>query len=304
MTADDLAVFARDLAVETKSYVEESIGGAVRRVHEDYSPRVDRLEARLAALEALREEAQREAVAVKAAVRDEVARLWAEAPPRDGKDGAAGRDGKDGAPGLDGKDGAPGRDGKDGAPGLNGKDGASGVDGKDGAAGLNGKDGRDGIGVAGAVVTRQGTVVITLSDGQTKDIGHVVADPADVARFITEQLATWPRPQDGAPGPPGRDGTLEDLRIEYDGKRTLSFYRKDDTLLKEIVWAVPLDEGVWQPGVLYAKGAGVTWGGSFWIAQEATRAKPGESGLESRAWRLAVKRGTDGKPGRDGKDAE
>ncbi len=55
--------------------------------------------------------------------------------------------------------------------------------------------------------------------------------------------------------------------------------------------------GVWQPGA-YAKNAATTWGGSLWIAQRATTAKPGESGLDSRAWVLAVKRGADGKDGR------
>lgn len=57
--------------------------------------------------------------------------------------------------------------------------------------------------------------------------------------------------------------------------------------------------GVWQPG-FYGKGALVTWGGSMYVAMIGTSAKPGEKGEDSRAWVLAVKRGTDG---RDGKDA-
>jgi len=52
--------------------------------------------------------------------------------------------------------------------------------------------------------------------------------------------------------------------------------------------------GVWAPGA-YRRGAAVTWGGSLFIAMTATKSKPGESGEDSRAWKLAVKRGTDGK---------
>ena len=52
-----------------------------------------------------------------------------------------------------------------------------------------------------------------------------------------------------------------------------------------------LDAGVWKEGATYAAGDGVTLGGSFFIAQAETTAKPGKSD----EWRLAVKRGTDGR---------
>jgi len=54
--------------------------------------------------------------------------------------------------------------------------------------------------------------------------------------------------------------------------------------------AVVLDAGIWKEGA-YGVGDGVTSGGSFWIAQTETTAKPGKSD----DWRLAVKRGTDGR---------
>jgi hypothetical protein len=44
----------------------------------------------------------------------------------------------------------------------------------------------------------------------------------------------------------------------------------------------------------YVAGDGVTLGGSFFIAQTTTAAKPGKSD----EWRLAVKRGTDGRDAR------
>lgn len=69
-----------------------------------------------------------------------------------------------------------------------------------------------------------------------------------------------------------------------------------------------IDKGVWKSDRGYNKGDGVTYQGSFWIAQESTEDKPG-----SKDWRLAVKKGRDGKdgkglkgdpgaPGRPGKD--
>lgn len=57
-----------------------------------------------------------------------------------------------------------------------------GTDGKDGADGANGKDGtngKDGVGVTSAAVNAQGNLVITLSDGQTKDAGRVRGDGID-----------------------------------------------------------------------------------------------------------------------------
>ena len=49
--------------------------------------------------------------------------------------------------------------------------------------------------------------------------------------------------------------------------------------------------GVYRAGIRYQPQDAVTWGGSLWVAQEATDAKPGEAEAESRSWRLAVKRG-------------
>jgi hypothetical protein len=54
------------------------------------------------------------------------------------------------------------------------------------------------------------------------------------------------------------------------------------------------DLGVWREGT-YRKGDGVTWGGSFWIAQDETTDKP--DGPGGKGWRLAVKKGRDGKDG-------
>lgn len=247
------------------------------------------------------------------------------APGLDGKDGRNGLDGKDGQPGLngkdgrdgiDGKDGAPGLDGKDGAQGLAGKDGENGLNGKDGANGLNGKDGavglhgKDGIGMTGALIDRDGHLVLTLSDGQTKDVGAVVGkdgapglDGKDGAPGLDgKDGAPGLNGKDGAAGIDGKDGFgFDDLDVAFDEAKgyTVRFV-KEGRESKEFPLAVPYDATIWQSGRPYVKGAGVTRNGAWWIAQRDHRL--GRPGDEDSGWRLAVKGGKDGKPGRDGRN--
>jgi hypothetical protein len=77
-----------------------------------------------------------------------------------------------------------------------------------------------------------------------------------------------------------------------DGGRTLRWAIGDT--VHEIKTAIVLDAGVWREGATYVVGDGVTLGGSFFIAQAETSAKPGKSD----DWRLAVKRGSDGRDAR------
>jgi integrin beta 3 len=83
-----------------------------------------------------------------------------------------------------------------------------------------------------------------------------------------------------------------------DGGRTLIFCiggRK----IREVKTALVIDAGVWKEGAVYSAGDGVTLGGSFFIAQTNTSAKPGD---KSEEWRLAVKRGNDGWDAQSGRD--
>ena len=211
------------------------------------------------------------------------------APGENGRDGADGAAGKDGRDGIDGKDGAPGQngaDGRDGVDGAAGKDGRDGVDGKDGAPGQNGADGRDGVGMAGAVIDRAGDLVMTLTNGEHKNLGPVLGKDGANGR-------------DGAPGANGADGRdgadglgFEDFDL-IEGERGLTLRFARGAVVKEFPLPVVIDRGVWRPQE-YTKGAGVTWSGSFWIAQRDTSDKPETSD----AWRLAVKRGQNGKDGK------
>jgi integrin beta 3 len=114
------------------------------------------------------------------------------------------------------------------------------------------------------------------------------------------------RGQKGEPGRNASDLTLLQEQIEQrmqraidamavttpDGGRTLRWAIGD--IVREIKTAVVLDAGIWKEGTNYVPGDGVTLGGSFFIAQAATTARPGVSD----DWRLAIKRGTDGRDAR------
>lgn len=104
--------------------------------------------------------------------------------------------------------------------------------------------------------------------------------------------------KDGRDGIDGKDGLgFDDMDGEYDehGRLSLKFVRGDIAKMYRVPGIV--DRGIWREGETYENGDAVTWGGSFFIAQCQTSAKP----ETSKDWRLAAKRGRDGKNGIDGK---
>lgn len=156
---------------------------------------------------------------------------------------------------------------------------------------------KDGVGVAGALIDRSGALVLTLTDGSTRDLGQVVG-------------------KDGQPGVNGRDG------VDSSAPDAVEVYRDPDNGLiefkfvyGEIAYAVTVQgndgakyRGVYQADTQYQKSDIVTWGGSAWHCNEETVDRPGEG---SKAWTLMVKKGRDGKdgssgakgdPGKDGRD--
>lgn len=244
-----------------------------------------------------------------------------------GRDGAPGADGRDGAdvtpdmvaralsdwlvnhPVIDGKDGADGVDGKDATPEMvreavdawfaanppaAGKDGRDGADGRDGSDGLNGKDGadgRDGVGLAGGVITREGELVLTLTDGQVRDLGRVVGRDGVDGRDGADGKGI-----DGKDGERGLPGfSLEDFDSEVkDGGRTLvlSFTAGEIKHTVEHQLDTVVYRRVYKDGAEYQPGDMVSYGGGLWHCDTATTARPGE---ESNDWTLAVRRGREGK---------
>lgn len=170
-----------------------------------------------------------------------------------------------------------GEKGDPGEPGCDGKDGAKGDPGTDGRDGANG---RDGVGLGGALIDRTGNLVVTLTDGTTRELGIVIG-------------------KDGEAGRDGRDGfSLEsfDATLMDDGRTVLlSFEQGDQSFKVELGIPAMIYRGVFKDGHRYEKGDTVTWGGSLWHCDAAeTSDKP--DGTEKH-WTLAAKRGRDGKDG-------
>lgn len=154
------------------------------------------------------------------------------------------------------------RDGRDGQPG------APGAAGPPGEPGTDGRDGRDGA---------------NGSDG--------------------EPGATGPKGEPGLDGRDGRDGidgTLEGCTFHRE-ERTIIVRRADGAELGRWTTAEVLDRGQYRAGTRYLPGDGVTFAGSYWIAQVETESKPADGGSP---WRLAVKRGEKGAPGPKGERGE
>lgn len=228
------------------------------------------------------------------------------APGLAGKDGAPGKDGQKGADGIDGRNGADGRDGKDGAPGLEGQKGADGINGRDGSPGPQGEKGVDGVngrdgapgpegqkGMDGRSVTIEEVLPI-IEGGFSKWVLEFERRATDTMQKAIDRI---PVPKDGRDGIDGRNGAdglgFDDAVVEKNGPRGFAVVMKNAEREKRFDFAFPivLDAGVFKGGTSYEAGDGVTYGGSWWIAQKATSEVPGNSD----AWRLAVKRGRDGK---------
>ncbi|HHX91373.1 MAG TPA: hypothetical protein GX700_16730 [Paracoccus sp.] len=131
---------------------------------------------------------------------------------------------------------------------------------------------KDGIGLAGALIDRDGNLVVTLTNGVAKALGPVVG-------------------KDAEPAEPGRDGLgFEDLEFETKDGRLYAVFRRGD-LVKEARLPGISYRGVWKAGE-YLTGDSVTFGACQWIATADTDEKPGEG----KAWQLAVRKGRDAKP--------
>lgn len=146
---------------------------------------------------------------------------------------------------------------------------------KDGEPGKNGAD------ITGGTVNRDGHLIVTLSNGETKDFGLVVG-------------------KDGAPGKDGKDGrdgfSLSDFDADLheDGRTVLlSFTQGETKHTIELGFPAMIYRGVYKDGGEYQKGDCVTWGGSIWHSEKDDN--PDKPGDASESWKLAVKKGRDGK---------
>lgn len=92
---------------------------------------------------------------------------------------------------------------------------------------------------------------------------------------------------------PRTDGNI-DLKVMYDGQRTVTLCSKDGTPIEGgvMVFPVTIYRGVYEAGRAYEKGDSVTFRGSTWTARDATSATPG---IGATPWQLSTKAGRDGK---------
>ena len=122
------------------------------------------------------------------------------------------------------------------------------------------------MGVAGAMINRDGDLVLTLSDGTAHKLGPVV----------------------------GRDGfSLTDFAAVYDGERGLTLTFESGDIKRECALHLPtvIHRGFWRDGTHARAGDAWTCDGSLWIAKTETGKKPCYENREE--WTLACRKGRD-----------
>lgn len=250
------------------------------------------------------------------------------APGRDGKDGEKGEKGEKGEPGKDGKDGAPGKDGVDGRDGksvmlddiqplLESMRAKWELEWERSAnvrieAIQRDADARISAAIAAIPVPKDGE---PGRDGRDGTDGRSVT-LADIEPLVQRAVDAIPRPKDGEPGQKGepgergergepgikgadgRDGVdglgFDDFDFEQIDERNavMRFSRGD--LKKEfpIKLAGLRYLGVYSMEFAYEKQDCCTYAGSLWIAEKDNPGRPGDP---DSGWKLAVKKGKDGK---------
>ena len=158
---------------------------------------------------------------------------------------------------------------------------------------------KDGVGVQDAVIDREGSLVLTFTDGRTKNVGVVVGadvDPEHVKQVIGEAIAAFPRPKDGVDG---KDGLgFDDMDLFFDDQKGCAVVRLSrGAQIKEYDLPWWAHRGTFQAGTRYRKGHHVISRGSTFVCVEDTTDRPGDG--TSKAWRLVAARGKDGKDGKD-----
>lgn len=129
-----------------------------------------------------------------------------------------------------------------------------------------------------------------------KGIGPVFRDTIarSVAPLVHRLVALEARePERGEKGERGFGLDDFDMELQADGRTLLfKFTSGDITEIHELYMPVMIYRGVFVDGSTYTRGDTVTWAGSLWHCEDETAEKPGDG---AKSWRLAAKRGRDGK---------
>src|SRR5690606_20330688 len=132
---------------------------------------------------------------------------------------------------------------------------------------------KDGVGLAGAMIDRDGRLQITTTDGTVKDLGPVVGKSLDA--FAMEYLPETHEVRIKA----ACAGREQEVRFDAGGIR----------LAQE-------RNGYWCEGVKAKALEAFSYDGNLWVARTATTAKPS---TESPDWVLAARQGRIGPAGKD-----
>lgn len=269
-----------------------SVAQLVRGTAERLNARIDGALERVAGLEVLRADVDKIAEWIERAPAPQPG------PPGErgekGEIGERGPAGEAGPAGPPGPPGAVGERGEKGEPGSSGSPGPRGEKGETGPPGTDGSDGRDALeldvldGIDPARSYPRGTVAAHRGGviRATRKTDPVVRDDLRAAGWMVLM-----------------DGVAEVAHSQTD-ERTLvitTTRTSGATARAELRSPTMIYRGIYSDETGYEPGDAVTWGGSLWHCQRASRGeKPDAPGTDERSWRLVAKRGRDGRDGKDG----
>lgn len=129
---------------------------------------------------------------------------------------------------------------------------------------------KDGVGVAGAMIDRDDCLLLTLTNGEVKNLGRVV-------------------------GKDGKDGaSFEEFSMEFDAEASeVVIKARSGDVAKEVrapIKGISLG-GYWRDGTKAKAQEAWSHGGCLWVARKDTASKPDAT---SEDWLLAARKGRDG----------
>lgn len=212
-----------------------------------------------------------------------------------GIQGIPGDCGDDGDPGPAGAIGPQGEPGTSGTAGAKGMDGTNGLDGVPGIAGDHGRDGREGKDGAPGRDALQIDILPSIDVTRSYPRSTYACFKGGIIRSLR---TTEPVGDDiVAAGWSVLIDAPKQIVVEQTSDRTFSFKHVDmfgrTAMQQEFSVPAMVYRGVFVEGTEYVQGDMATWAGSLWHCDQKTADKPGDGG----AWRLAAKRGRDGKDG-------
>lgn len=161
-----------------------------------------------------------------------------------------------------------------------------GKNGERGEQGQKGETGASGLGLAGAMIDRDGSLQITLTNGEVKNLGPVVG-------------------KNGVDGTHGKDGlSLDSFDMEYlNDSHEVAIKAVCQGRVKEIRYPAGgiRPAGYWREGTKAKTGEAWVHDGSLWIAVKDCQSKPATN---DEGWIIAARKGRDGERGASAKTVD